>query len=132
MTSNELGTLHGEAEQASLAGACYTIDGSPVYPVVALVTPEAYGAAWASRAHGKRVRSVGYHLARYVSIHVETDCGVELEVSALVDLRPGGQTELDDYGCRVAPDGAEVELDDATLKGLRDRLVDAAITEARR
>lgn len=130
--SNELGTLlHWQAEQALLAGACYTIAGEPVYPVGDLVTPEAYAANWAKRSHGTRVKSVGYYLASYVSIHVETDCGVELEVSALVDLRPGGEADLDDYRCRVA-DGAEVELDDATLMSLRDRLVDAAITEARR
>ena len=110
---------------------CMTIDGKPVYPA-GLITPAAYESKWAGRPHGTRVKAACYYIAAYVSVHVESDCGVEIEVSALVDLRPGGEADLDDYRCRLAPDAAEVELDGETLAALRDRLVDAAITEARR
>lgn len=110
------------ATAATMPAPCMTIGGRPVYPA-AIITPEAYEAAWKARAHGTRTRSVGY-FAHYVSIHEESDCGVEIEVSALVDLRPG-RADLDDYRCRLVG-AAEVELDDATLGDLRDRLVHAA------
>lgn len=109
---------------------CLWVDGEKVYPAD-IITPAAYEAAWRSRKPGRRVEGIGYHFARYVSVRVESDCGVEIELSALVDLRPGGKSDVDDYRCRLAPDGAEVELDDATIEGQRQRLIDAAVELAR-
>lgn len=114
------------ATASTLPAPCMTIDGHPIYPG-ALITPEAYEAEWRRRKPGSRVKASCYFFAHYVSIFVESDDGVEIEVSALVDLRPGHRaTELDDYLCRLAPDGAEVEIEDAKLEELHDRLVSAA------
>lgn len=105
-----------------LLAACMTIGAHSIFPSAELVMPDEYEARWCEREAGTPVRAPIYWWAHYVSVYVESDEGVEIEVSAIVDLRPGS-VDIDDYRCRVAPDGPEVEVPDEVLNDVRDQLV---------
>lgn len=112
--------------RAMVVGACMTVDGRPVFERAAPIAPDDYDAEWRARTPGTPVRGAYYWCACYVSTYVEADDGREIEISALVDVRPGGRAKIDDYRCRVV-DGAEVALTDDLLEEQRDRLVAAAV-----
>lgn len=114
---------------STMPAPCMTVDGVPVFPC-ALITPEAYQERWRVRLHGTRVHSEIYHWAHYVSTFIESDDGVEIEVSALVDVRPEHwASTVEDFLCRVAPEGpcVEIALSRAQLSNVEQRLIDEAV-----
>lgn len=119
------------ATASTLPAPCMTIDGAPAH-YGPIVSPDTYEVEWRRRTHGRRVRSQAYYFAHYVSVFAESDSGLEIEISALVDLRVGHRaTTVEDYRCRVAHGGPELEIAEDVLCEYEQRLIDAAVEWSR-